>query len=440
MQVSVESKGAIGRRMTVTLPAEALEEAVAGKLKRLAKQVRLPGFRKGKVPMKVVEAQYGQDAMAEASNDLIKKSFQEAIGQEGLVPAGGPSVEPKTMERGKAFEYVAEFDVYPEIPKTDIEGQEVEKLVSEISDDDIDGTIKTMLGQRKAWKAVEQAAKEDDQVVVDFVGRIDGEVFEGGSANDIPLVLGSGSMIKGFESGIIGASAGDTVTIEVSFPEDYQAAHLAGKPAQFEVTVKSVSEPELPELNDDFAKSLGIEGGVEQLKKDVKANLERERDQRVQTQLRNRVMEALLKDNEFEVPGSLVTQEIQHMKESDQQQRAAQGMADTGGMINDDIYKKLAERRVALGLIMAEIVKQKDIKVDADKVREKVEELAASYESPEAVIAWHYEKPGRLAQMEQSVIEDAVVEAVLDTASIKETKISFQELIQKGVSQAGTNQ
>lgn len=437
MQVSVESTGAIGRRMTVTLPAEALEEAVAGKLKRLARQVRLPGFRKGKVPMKVVEAQYGNDAMAEASNDLIQKSFQEAIGQEGLIPAGGPSVEPKTIERGKAFEYVAEFDIYPEIPKTDLSGQEVEKLVSDISDEDVDRTIQTMLGQRKTWKPVERAAQNDDQVVIDFVGRIDGEAFEGGSATDVPLVLGSGSMIEGFESGIAGASAGDTVNIEVTFPEEYQASNLAGKPARFEVTVKSVSEPELPELDDEFAKSLGIEGGVEQMKKDVKENLERERDQRVQSQLRNRVMEALLKVNEFEVPKSLVAQEIQHMKESDRQQRATQGMPDTGGMINDDIYQKLAERRVALGLIMAEIVKQKDIKVDADMVRQRVEQLASSYESPEAVIAWHYEKPGRLAQMEQSVIEDAVVDSVLETAKIKETRVGFQDLIQKGMPQAG---
>lgn len=437
MQVSVESTGAIGRRMTVTLPAEALEEAVAGKLKRLARQVRLPGFRKGKVPMKVVEAQYGNDAMAEASNDLIQKSFQEAIGQEGLIPAGGPSVEPKTIERGKAFEYVAEFDIYPEIPKTDLSGQEVEKLVSDISDEDVDRTIQTMLGQRKTWKPVERAAQNDDQVVIDFVGRIDGEAFEGGSATDVPLVLGSGSMIEGFESGIAGASAGDTVNIEVAFPEEYQASNLAGKPARFEVTVKSVSEPELPELDDEFAKSLGIEGGVEQMKKDVKENLERERDQRVQSQLRNRVMEALLKVNEFEVPKSLVAQEIQHMKESDRQQRATQDMPDTGGMINDDIYQKLAERRVALGLIMAEIVKQKDIKVDADMVRQRVEQLASSYESPEAVIAWHYEKPGRLAQMEQSVIEDAVVDSVLETAKIKETRVGFQDLIQKGMPQAG---
>jgi trigger factor len=437
MQVSVESTGAIGRRMTVTLPAEELESAVSARLKRLAKQVKMPGFRKGKVPMNVVEAQYGNDAMAEASNELIQKSFQEALGQEGLMPAGGPKVEPKSMERGKAFEYIAEFDVYPEIPKTDLSGQEVEKAVSPIGDDDIERTITTMMEQRKNWKPVERAAKTDDQVVIDFIGRIDGEAFDGGTANDVPLVLGSGSMIEGFEAGIEGANTGDTVIVDVTFPGDYQAAQLAGKLAKFDITVKSVSEPELPALDDEFAKSLGIDGGIEQMKKDVKENLERERDQRARTLLRNKVMEALLKANEFDVPKGLVTQEIQHMKESDRQQRAAQGMPDAGATISDEIYEKLAERRVALGLIMAEIVKQNDLAVDKDKVRQRVEELAANYESPEAVIAWHYEKPERLAQLEQAVIEDAVIDTVLKTATIKETQVEFQELIKTSMPNAG---
>ncbi|MBE9515994.1 MAG: trigger factor [Proteobacteria bacterium] len=437
MQVSVESTGAIGRRMTVTLPAEELESAVSARLKRLAGQVKMPGFRKGKVPMKVVEAQYGHDAIAEASNELIQKSFQEALGQEGLMPAGGPKVEPKSMERGKEFEYTAEFDVYPEIPKTDLSGHEVEKTVSDIGDEDIDRTITTMLEQRKSWKQVERAAKTDDQTVIDFIGRIDDEAFEGGTANDVPLVLGSGSMIEGFEAGIEGAKAGDTITVEVTFPKDYQAEQLAGKLAKFEITVKSVSEPEVPALDDKFAKSLGIEGGIEQMKKDVKENLERERDQRQRSLLRNKVMEALLKANKFDVPKSLVAQEIQHMKETDRQQRAAQGMPDAGGMITDEIYEKLAERRVALGLIMAEIVKQKDLKVDADKVRQRVEALAANYESPESVVAWHYEQPERLAQIEQAVIEDAVVDSVLETATIKETRVNFQDLISTSTPNAG---
>ena len=264
----------------------------------------------------------------------------------------------------------------------------MEKAVSPIGDDDIERTITTMMEQRKNWKPVERTAKTDDQVVIDFIGRIDGEAFDGGSANDVPLVLGSGSMIEGFEAGIEGASTGDTVIVDVTFPGDYQAAQLAGKLAKFDITVKSVSEPELPALDDEFAKSLGIDGGIEQMKKDVKENLERERDQRARTLLRNKVMEALLEANKFDVPEGLVTQEIQHMKESDRQQRAAQGMPDAGPAISDDIYEKLAERRVALGLIMAEIVKQNDLKVDADKVRKRVEDLAANYESPEDETAW----------------------------------------------------
>ncbi|MDH5633869.1 MAG: trigger factor [Gammaproteobacteria bacterium] len=429
MQVSVETTGSIGRRITVSIPAEELETAVAEQLKRLSRNVRMPGFRKGKVPMKVVEAQYGRDALAEASNQLVQNSIQEALSQESLVPAGLPGIELKTIERGKEFEYVAEFDVYPAIPKPDLSGEEVEKIVAEVTDADVDHTINTMLEQRKSWNPVDRAAADGDQVVIDFVGRIDGEAFAGGSAEAVPLVLGSGSMIEGFEAGIKGAKPDETVNVDVTFPADYRAENLAGKKAQFEITVKTVSEPELPPLDDEFAKELGIDGGVEQMKSDVRDNLERERKQRERNLLRNKVLETLLKVNEFDVPKGLISQEIRHMRESDRQQRMAQGLAGDNSMITDDIYEKLAERRVALGLIMAEIVKEKDLKADADQVRQRVEDLAANYESPQAVVAWHYEKPGRLASLEQAVLEDLVVDAVLMTAKVKESKIGFQELV-----------
>lgn len=436
MDVSVESTGSIGRRMKVTLPAEELENAVQARLKRLSRQVKMPGFRPGKVPLKVVEKQYGGQAVQEAASDLIQASFERAVGQEGLEPVGGPKIEPKSLARGQSLEYVAEFDVYPEIKKTDLSGVTIEKPICEILPADIDRTIETMRGQRKGWEEVDRASREGDRVTIDFKGKIGDEYFEGGQAENYPLELGSGAMIAGFEDGIRGMKSGEEKTIEVKFPDDYRAEQLAGKTAHFEIVAKKVEEPKLPEVNDEFAAELGIDGGVDKLKEDVKENLERERTARIRSILRSRVMQALMDANDIEVPAALVEQEARRMKAADQQQRQAQGYPADANTADDTQYRQAAERRVVLGLVLAEIIKDKQLQADKDKVRERVEELAAGYEQPEAVVKWYYEQPGRLAEIENVVVEEQVVELLLETASVKGKATGFQDLVQLSMSGA----
>ena len=433
MQVSVESVGAIGRRLTITLPAEELEEAIKSRLQRLAKQVKMPGFRPGKVPMKMVEAQYGPQIMREVSGELIQTSYQQALGQEGLRPAGGPKIVPKTLERGRALEFVAEFDVYPEAKQLDLSGQTIVRPTCDITEADIDRTVETIRKQQQTWQTVERQAKLDDQVTMDFEGSIGGELFQGGKGTDVQLVLGSGMMIAGFEDQLVGVSANDQRTITVTFPQDYRAKDLAGKEAQFAVKVKKVEEPVLPELNDEFVAKLGIENGnMEKLRSDVKENLEREMRVRQRNILRDRVLEALIKVNDLDVPRSLVEREIEHMKQSAAQNQQAQGLLaqDSG---DDAIYEKAAKRRVLLGLVVSEIVKQKNISADPAKVRERVEELAAGYESPEDVIRWHYEKPERLQGIEAVVLEEKVVEALIESAKVEDKPMGFQDLIQESM-------
>lgn len=428
MQVSVESVGSIGRRLTISLPAEQLEQAIVSRLQRLTKQVKMPGFRPGKVPMKIIEAEYGGQVIQEATGELIESSYQKALGQEGLRPAGSPKIEPKTMERGQALEYVAEFDVYPEAKKLDLKGQTIERLRCQITEADVDRTIETLRRQQITWNKVDRPAKLDDQIVIDFVGSIDGTEFAGGAAKDTPLVLGSGAMISGFEDQLIGISSGEERTIEVTFPEDYQAPELAAKKAQFVVTTKSVEEPELPEVNDEFVAKLGVENGsVEKLRSDVRDNLEREKQVRQRNVLRDHVLQALVEINDIDVPLGLIEQEINSMKQQEAQQQQSQGLAVTESA--NDVYEASARRRVLLGLVVGEIVREQNITADKDLVRKRVEELAAGYESPDEVIRWHYESPERIQGIQSVVLEEKVVEALLQTATIKEQDIGFQELV-----------
>ena len=431
MQVSVETTGTIGRRMKVAVPAEELEKKIHHRLQRLRQTVRLPGFRPGKVPMKMVEAKYGQQVLQEVSGEVIRSSLQTALGQEGLTPAGGPMIEPKTVERGKALEYVAEFEVYPQLKKLDLTGVRLERPRCQIQEEDIDRTIESVRRQRRNWKPVERPAQEDDRLLIDFKGRIDGEPFAGGEAEAYPLVLGSGAMIPGFEDGLMGASAGETRTLDIDFPGDYRAAELAGKTARFQVTVKEVAEPELPPLDEDFVKQLGVASGdMAEFRREVRQNLERERDTRERNLLRQRVFQALLEANDIEVPRGLVKEEIRRMKQQDAAQRQAQNLPAQD--IDDEIYEPIARRRTLLGLIVAEIVQERGIKADPARVRSRVEALAADYDSPEKVVEWHYEKPQRLSEIEAVVLEEQVVDQLLESAQVDETSMSFQELVAAG--------
>ncbi len=432
MQISVESIGSLGRRVTVAVPAERFESAIADRLRRLSKQVKLPGFRPGKVPLKMVEARYGGQVMEEVAGELIKTTLQEAIGKQGLKPAGGPRIHRKAFTRGKEFEYIAEFEVYPEITRLDLSGISIERPVVAVVEEDVDRTLETIRRQRVTWHPVTREARNDDRLTVDFTGRLDGKEFEGGSATALPLVLGSGTFVEGMEEGLLGVKAGESRRISVTFPADYRNASLAGQPVDFEVSVKEVAEPVLPEVDEDLAKQLGVQdGNLETLRAQVRSNLEREADQRSRAVVRGWVLKALLDANQFELPESLLSAEVERLKQLDRKAAQTAGAAPQG---NDEAYRNRARPRVALGLILAEIVRTRGIAPDPARVRARLEKMAEEYESPETFIQWHYANPGRLDGVESLVMEERVVEDLLGTAEVSDKQVGFQELLQMEIS------
>jgi trigger factor len=307
MDVAIENTGAIGRRMTVKVPAEQLDGAVTAKLNRLAKTAKIAGFRPGKVPMKVIESRFADQALAEAADELISRSYFSALTEKELDAAGPPAIEPKTMARGQDLEFVADFEIFPDVTKTDLKGVAIERQHCEVKDEDIDRTIDTLRQQRTAYTAAEKTAGTDDQVTIDFEGRVDGEVFQGGEAKDYAVVLGKGALLADFENALMDAKAGDDLTIALTFPEDYPGTEVAGKAAEFSVKLQEVAAPEGPEIDDAFIKTFGIEdGSVEAFRTEIRTSLERERDQRARMKVRETVLDALMKDNEFEVPTALV--------------------------------------------------------------------------------------------------------------------------------------
>ena len=430
MQVTVETTGALGRRMTVAVPAERLEREISVRMKRLSQTARFPGFRPGKAPMKMVEAQFGGQVLEEVVGDLIRSTFYEAVSEKGLKPAGGPNIEPKRVDRGKDFEYTATFEIYPEVTQLDIKGCRIERPVATVGDQDIDRTIQSLRSQRITWQPVERAAVNGDQVIIDFEGSIDGTPFEGGAAKDFPLVLGNNVLIDGFEAGIVGMRAGESRSLNLSFPADYRNSALAGKSTQFAVTVKQVNEPVLPEVNDEFARALGVsDGKIETLRAEVRANLERELQDRVRRELRDQVFKAIIDVNAFDVPKTLEEAEIGHLIQMSRSNIEAQGMHGDQVPTDPALYADQARRRVKLGLILGDIVKARGISADAARVRARVEELAAGYENPQEFINWHYSKPGRLGDIESQVLEEQAMDLLLETADVTDKPTTFQELV-----------
>ena len=431
MQVSLESIGNLGRRMTVAVPSERLEKAFSAKIQRLSKTAKFPGFRPGKAPLKLVEAQYGSKVLQEVMGELIQSSFYEAVSEQGLKPAGGPAIQPKTMERGQDFEYVAEFEIYPEIGKLEISGSKIERPVCEVTDADVDLTIESLRKQRTSWKPTERAAQMGDRVNVNFKGFLDGTAFEGGEANGFQLTLGSKSLIDGFEEGLVGAKAGDKRSLDVTFPADYRNTTLAGKAVRFDVEVLEVNESILPELDDGFAALLGVgEGGVAALRREVRNSLEREMRDRTRNLVRDQVFKAIIDANVVDVPKALEQAEIERLMESTRTNLAAQGVP-TDRIPNDpSLYSEQARRRVSLGLILAELVKAKGLMADSARVRSRVEEMAANYEAPADFIEWHYSQPNRLAEIESLILEEQAIDLLLATAQLVDKAITFQELTQ----------
>lgn len=431
MRVSVENAGPIGRRMTVAVPADEMESEIATRLTKLARSVKIPGFRPGKVPKHLVESRYGGQLLQEVAGELINNSYRDALGQEGLLPAGGPDIETTKVERGQDLEYVATFDIFPQIPNPHLTGYRVEKPRCEISDADIDRTLERIRKGRVQWETKTEGAQEEDRVTIDFTGKIDGIPFAGGEGKDYPVVLGAGGLLPDFEKHLQGAKAGDHQSFSLTFPADYPGDEVAGKEAAFEVDVKTVESPQLPEIDDEFIKSFGVEEGTETaLRIEIKQNLQREYDGRLRTYMRDQVMKGLLETNDIPTPRQLMEDEISRVIESNRARLAQQGIKAPPD-IDRGLFEDEAKRRVALGLVVREIVEKHNLQPDAALVRTRVEEMAAGYEQPEQFVQWYYSERQRLNQVEAAVLEEQVVEKLLVEANVEEVPLPLEDFMNK---------
>ena len=436
MQVSVETTEGLERKLTIAIPGDRVDTAVNARLQEAAQTIRLNGFRQGKVPLKVVKNKFGKGVRQEVVGELMNQTYFEAIAQESLKPAGQPRIEPTSMDEGKDVEFVAVFEVYPEIELPDFAAIKAERLVAEVSDDDIDEMIETLRKQRQTWVPVERAAADGDMVNIDYVGKKEGEEFQGGKAAGQNLVLGSERMIPGFEDGVIGKSAGDDFTLQLKFPDEYHSEELAGAEVEFELKLNTVSEQSLPEVNEDFFKSFGVEeGGMEAFREEVSNNMQREMKTASRNKLKTKLMDALISDLEVAIPAALMSNEIHQLKHQTVQQMGGGQGFDPHSM-PDDLFREQAKRRVTLGLILGEVISQQGIQADADKVRDAVEEIAATYESPEEVVKWYYSNEEQLQGIESSVIEDQVFDYIIEQAQVSDKEVSYQDVI-KPESQGG---
>lgn len=426
MQVSVESGEGLERKLTIQVPAETVDKEVESRLNSMRSRVKIDGFRPGKVPLKVVKQQYGGSVLQEVVGEVMQNSLREAVIQEKLNPAGNPSIEPTQIEPGKPLEYIATFEVYPEIVLADFSKLEIERETAEVTDADVDAMIDTLLKQRTSYDIVERASKDGDQVVINFVGSIDGVEFEGGKAESVPVVIGSASMIPGFEENLTGKSAGDEFKFDVDFPEDYQAAELKGKTATFDTRVISVAEPKAPALDEDFARSFGVEdGSIERLRKDIRDNMQRELRNKLTENLKKNVMEKLLQANDVLVPKALIDHECDNL----QKQMMEAGNLQSGMSLPKELFEGEAKRRVSLGLIIGEAVKASEIKPDATRITAKVDELAQTYEDPQEVINHYNNNPQLKQSLEALVMEEMVVEWIVDQAKVTDKPANFQDLM-----------
>ena len=433
MRVSIETISGLERRLTIGVPAERVDGAVANRLREAARNVRLPGFRPGKVPMKVMQQRFGVGVRQEVIGEVINQTFQEAVVSEQLRPAGQPTIEPRALEAGRDVEYTATFEVFPTLEINEVAGLAVSRPVADVTEADVDEIIEIFRKQRGSLEEVDRAAEKGDTVVIDFKGTRDGEAFEGGAGEDHSLELGSGKMIPGFEEGIVGMKAGEERSISVTFPEDYSAEELQGADADFAITCKKVQVLELAPLDEELFTSYGVEEGGEPVFRDeVRKNMERELRNAVQSHVKNQVMDGIIAAHEgIEVPSSLVAQEIDGMRGQMFQQFGGQANPemDLKSILPDEMFKDQAERRVKLGLLLGEMISKFELRADPAKVREAIEDIASTYQEPEEVINWYYSENEQLAQVESRVLEDQVVEKLLADAQIEDQQSSYQDAL-----------
>jgi trigger factor len=428
--VAIDTSSALERRIEMTVALAEIDKDVEQRLKQMSRTVKMAGFRPGKVPMKMVAQQYGSQARSEALGAAVEKAYGEKVREQNLRVAGYPRIEPKADASPGLLGFTAVFEVYPEVTLADVSGETIEKPQLTVTDAEVDKTLEVLRKQRTTYIESDAASKKEDRLVIDFIGRKNGEEFPGGKASDYSVMVGGGMMLPDFEAQLEGVKAGDTKHFDVSFPADYQAAELAGSTVQFEMTVKKVERARLPEIDADFARQLGVaEGDVTKMRAEVRANLEREVKKRLLAKVKEQVMEALLKVNPIEVPKALVAMESEQMAETAKRDMESRGMGIKNIPVEASWFTEQATRRVKLGLLLAELVKAKDLHVKPDQVRAIVDEFAETFEDPKEVVRWYYSQPQRLAEAEALALENNVVNWVLANAKVNESPIAFDALM-----------
>ncbi|MGF1900810.1 trigger factor [Aliivibrio sifiae] len=427
MQVTVETKEGLERVLTITVPAANIEDAVNAELRNIAKNRRFDGFRKGKVPMKMVAKMYGSAVRHDKMGEVMQRHFIEAIVKDKINPAGAPTFAPVEFAEGQDLVFTATFEIYPEVTLQGLDKVVVEKPQVEVKDEDVAEMLETLRKQQSTWTDADVAAEDGTRATINFVGSIDGELFEGGKADNFPLEMGQGRMIPGFEDGIKGRKAGDELTIDVNFPEDYHAENLKGKAAQFAITVVKVEARELPELNDEFVTKFGAEGGVEGLKAEVRKNMERELAQAVKNKIKEQAINGLVEQNDIDVPSALIDQEVQVLRQQAVQRFG--GNADTAPELPRELFEEQAKRRVVVGLLLGEVIKTEELKADDEKVKALINEMASAYEDPTEVVAYYEGNEQMMNNMRNVALEEQAVEAILAKAQVSEKAVGFNELM-----------
>ena len=430
MQVSIETNEGLKRKMTIAIPGERVETAVNARLQETAKTIQLKGFRKGKVPFKVVKTKFGEGVRQEVIGELMNQSYFEALNQESLKPAGQPQIEAGNMKEGEDFEFSAVFEVYPEVELPDFSKIEEVTLHAEIGDSDVDEMIETLRQQRQTWEKVDRAAQENDMVNIDFVGKKNGKEFEGGQMTGTNLELGSGRMIPGFEEGILDRKIGESFTLDLQFPEQYHNEELAGQAVQFDIKLNSVSNQILPEADEEFFRSFGVEeGGEGAFREEIINNMTREMKTTSRKKFKNKIVDAVIELVDIALPEALIMAEVEQLKYQAFQQMGGNKEVDLS-MLPDEPFQEQAGRRVILGLVLGEVIQQQKLQAEPARVRESVEELASTYESPDDVINWYYGNKEQLAAIESAVLEDQVFDYIIEQASITDEQVSYKEIME----------
>jgi trigger factor len=430
MQTNIETLGKLERRLSMAVPAEEIEREVEQRLRKLSRTVRMDGFRPGKVPLKIVAQHYGPQVRSEVVGDAVQKAFSDVVKEKNLRVAGYPRIERKDEADAKQLAFSATFEIYPEVKLGDLTAVKIQRPVHPVDDADVDRTIEVLRKQRVSWEAVARASQAGDRVTVNFVGRIDGSEFPGGKGAGVTVVLGEGRMLPEFESGLAGVKAGEQKIFPIHFPADYAGKEVAGKTADFEVSVAKVESPKVPELGTEFAKSLGVaDGDIAKMREEVRTNVELEVKKRVESDVKQKVMQALVDTTTLELPKSLVEIEMQRMLQQTRAELEARGLKLEKVPVNPEALEERARRRVALGLIVGELVREQGLGAKPEQVRALVTEHAQTYEQPFEVVKWVYSDPQRLSEFEGLAVEANVVKWALERAKVEDQAIGFEALM-----------